>query len=73
MDINLNYSEDDNPLALKSDFILSLCELVIGGKEGLQPVEKQLSTGRLGMCTDLSLQTPTLRICLSWATFTTSF
>ena len=28
MDINLNYSEDDNPLALKSDFILSLCELV---------------------------------------------
>ena len=40
MDINLNYSEDDNPLALKSDFILSLCELVIGGKEGLMPVEK---------------------------------
>ena len=40
MDINLNYSEDDNPLALKSDFILSLCELVVGGKEGLSPVEK---------------------------------
>ena len=38
--INLNYSEDDSPLALKSDFILSLCELVIGGKEGLQPVDK---------------------------------
>ena len=42
MDINLNYSEDDNPLALKSDFILSLCELVVGGKEGLQPVEKTI-------------------------------
>ena len=40
MDINLNYSEDDNPLALKSDFVLSLCELVIGGKEGLAPIEK---------------------------------
>lgn len=40
MDINLNYSEDDNPLALKSDFILSLCELVIGGREGLAPIEK---------------------------------
>ena len=40
MDINLNYSEDDNPLALKSDFLLSLCELVIGGKDGLMPVEK---------------------------------
>ena len=40
MDINLNYSEEDNPLALKADFILSLCELVVGGKEGLQPIEK---------------------------------
>ncbi|MCC8067618.1 MAG: ATP-binding protein [Clostridiales bacterium] len=40
MDINLNYSEEDNPVALKSDFILSLCELIVGGKEGLQPVEK---------------------------------
>ena len=40
MDINLNYSEDENPLSLKSDFILSLCELIVGGKDGLQPVEK---------------------------------
>ena len=40
MDINSNYSEEDNPIALKADFILSLCELVVGGKEGLQPVEK---------------------------------
>ena len=40
MDINANYSEEDNPLALKADFILSLCELVVGGKEGLKPVEK---------------------------------
>ena len=40
MDINSNYSEEDSPIALKADFILSLCELVVGGKEGLQPVEK---------------------------------
>lgn len=40
MDINSNYSEEENPLALKADFILSLCELVVGGKEGLLPVEK---------------------------------
>ena len=40
MDLNLNYSDDENPLTLKSDFILSLCELVMGGREGLQPVEK---------------------------------
>ena len=40
MDINSNYSEEDNPIALKADFVLSLCELIVGGKEGLQPVEK---------------------------------
>ena len=42
MDLNLNYSDDDNPLSLKSDFILSLCELIVGGKEGLAPVEKTI-------------------------------
>ena len=42
MDLNLNYSDDESPLSLKSDFILSLCELIIGGKEGLQPVEKTI-------------------------------
>ena len=40
MDINMNYSEGDSPLALKADFILSLCELILEGKYGLQPVEK---------------------------------
>ncbi|GHU79853.1 hydrolase [Clostridia bacterium] len=40
MDINGNYSEDESPLALKSDFILSLCELIVGGKNGLEPIEK---------------------------------
>ena len=38
--MSLNYSDEENPLSLKSDFILSLCELIVGGKEGLQPVEK---------------------------------
>ena len=42
MDINLNYSDDESPLSLKSDFILSLCELIVGGKEGLKPVEKSI-------------------------------
>jgi hypothetical protein len=42
MDISDNYSEDDDPLTLKSDFILSLCELIIGGKSGLEPVEKTI-------------------------------
>ncbi len=42
MDINLNYSDEDNPLSLKSDFILSLCELIVGGRDGLQPIEKTI-------------------------------
>lgn len=40
MDINLDYSDGENPLSLKSDFILSLFELIIGGREGLKPIEK---------------------------------
>ena len=40
MDLNLNYSDDENPLSLKVDFILSFCDIVAGGKDGLQPIEK---------------------------------
>ena len=40
MDINFDYGEDESPLSLKTDFILSMCELIIGGKSGLEPIEK---------------------------------
>ena len=40
MDVQPNDTDEENPLALKSDFILSLCELIVGGKNGLEPVEK---------------------------------
>ena len=42
LDLNLDYSDDESPLSLKSDFILSLCELIVGGKEGLLPVQKTI-------------------------------
>ena len=42
MDINLDYSDDDNPLALKSDFVLSLVEVIMGGKTGLTAAEKSV-------------------------------
>ena len=42
MDINLDYSDDENPVNLKSDFILSLCDLIVGGKDGLSPIEKTI-------------------------------
>lgn len=31
---------EEDPVTLKSDFVLSMCELIVGGKEGLQPIEK---------------------------------
>jgi len=40
MDLKLNMTAEDSPLSMKADFLLSLCELIIGGKDGLQPIEK---------------------------------
>lgn len=40
MDIRLDYEYEANPLAVKAEFILSLCDMIIGGKDGLQPIEK---------------------------------
>ena len=42
MDINFNYSEDEDPVSFKADFILSLCELIVGSRAGLEPVEKTI-------------------------------
>ena len=40
MDLQMNINDEDSPLSMKADFLLSLCELIVGGKEGLQPIEK---------------------------------
>ena len=40
MDIQLSTNDEDSPLSMNADFLLSLCELIVGGKEGLQPIEK---------------------------------
>ena len=42
MDINMDYSEDDNPLGVKSDFVLSLCELIMGSRNGIEAEEKSV-------------------------------
>ncbi len=42
MDINMNYSDEDNPLGVKSDFILSLCELIMGARNGIEAEEKSV-------------------------------
>ena len=40
MDITMDYADDDDPLLLKSEFVLSLCELLVGGRSGLSAAEK---------------------------------
>lgn len=42
LDITMDYSDDDNPLLLKSEFILSLCDLLMGGRSGLTAAEKTI-------------------------------
>ena len=42
MDIKLDYSDDDNPRGFKSDFILSLCELIMGSRNGIEAEEKSV-------------------------------
>lgn len=42
LDINVNYSDGDDPIRLKSDFILSLCELVLGEQEGVGAQQKSI-------------------------------
>ena len=38
----MDYSDDDNPLGVKSDFILSLCELIMGSRNGIEAEEKSV-------------------------------
>ncbi len=39
MDINDNYADDDNPVSLKADFIITICDLLSGG---LQPGQNSI-------------------------------
>lgn len=36
MDINMDYNDGSDPLRLKSSFVLSMCELIVGGAEKLE-------------------------------------
>jgi len=40
MDIQLSHKDDREALKLKSDFIITLCDLIAGGKDGLENDEK---------------------------------
>lgn len=42
MDITEDYADKDDPLLLKTDFILSLVDIICGGSAGLTPAEKSV-------------------------------
>lgn len=42
MDINFEGNLDENPISTKSDFIISLCEIIVGGKYGLTAEERSV-------------------------------
>ena len=42
MDIVWDEKQDEDAIAIKADFIISLCELVVGGKYGLMPEERSV-------------------------------
>lgn len=50
MDINMDYSDDEQPLALKSELVLTLCELLIGGKYGLSGGQRSLIGRACSIC-----------------------
>lgn len=47
MDVNIYANDIDDVIATKSDFIISLCELVVGGKYGLTAEERSI----IDLCT----------------------
>ncbi|WP_430617405.1 hypothetical protein IGI86_002668 [Enterococcus sp. AZ188] len=42
MDINENYGDDIDPTILKSEFIISFCDLIVGGSVGLSSAQKTI-------------------------------
>ena len=42
LEINNDYADDDDPVILKTDFVLSLCDMLVGGNMGLSPTQKTL-------------------------------
>lgn len=50
LDITMDYADDENPLHLKSDFILTICELLIGGRNGLSAAQRSIISRATLMC-----------------------
>ena len=45
LDINLNTGfEGKSPLTVKTDYVMGLCNIIVGGQQGLSPIEKTVIT-----------------------------
>ena len=42
LDMDVDYADEDDPITLKSDFLLSVCEVVLGGRYGLTPTQRSI-------------------------------
>lgn len=42
LDMDADYADEQDPVTLKSDFLLSICETVLGGRYGLTPTQRSI-------------------------------
>jgi len=50
MDITMNYADEEEPLQLKAEFVLTLCELLVGGKYGLKGAARSIISRACKIC-----------------------
>lgn len=50
MDITMDYADDEEPLQLKAEFVLTICELLIGGKQGLTAGQRSIISRVCKIC-----------------------
>ena len=58
MDIQLSHKGDKEALKLKSDFLITLCDLIAGGKDGLENDEKGIIDDCIGHIYDAYFEDP---------------
>jgi type IV secretory pathway VirB4 component len=42
LDMDIKFADDDDPVTLKADFMCAICETAIGGRYGLNPIQKSI-------------------------------
>jgi type IV secretory pathway VirB4 component len=50
MDCSMDYADDEEPLQLKAEFILTICELLVGGKQGLTGGQRSIVSRACKIC-----------------------